>query len=173
MAHTGTLAGQQEAYAALFHETGVALVDSIDELVETAGLFIHAPLPAGRGVVFLTISGGATALISDVNGAVGLQCEALSAATNSRLQEILEVDRPFGNPIDTVGMPRAARGTNLTAVLDTLLNDDEVDLVGMALSMKRETGPGSENLLDQLVGARPDDAEAHLCAVAGLQQSHP
>ncbi len=150
VAHTGTLAGQQEAYAALFHETGVSLVDSIDELVETAGLFIHAPRPAGGNVVFLTISGGATALISDVNGTVGLQCRTLSAATNSRLQEILEVDRPFGNPIDTVGMPRAARGTNLTAVLDTLLDDDEVDLVGLALSMKRETGPGQQHLLDQL-----------------------
>ena len=173
VAHTGTLAGQQEAYAALFHETGVALVDSIDDLVETAGLFIHAPLPPGRRVVFLTISGGATALISDVNGAAGLQCQALSAATNSRLQEILEVDRPFGNPIDTVGMPRAARGTNLTAVLDTLLNDDEIDLVGMALSMKRETGPGSENLLDQLVAcARTTPKPIFVLSLASNSLAH-
>jgi acyl-CoA synthetase (NDP forming) len=173
VAHTGTLAGQQEAYAALFHETGVALVDSIDELVETAGLFIHAPLPAGRGVVFLTISGGATALISDVNGVVGLQCQALSAATNSRLQEILEVDRPFGNPIDTVGMPRAARGTNLTAVLDTLLNDDEIDVVGMALSMKRETGSGQQKLLDQLVArARTTPKPIFVLSLASNSLTH-
>ena len=58
VAHTGTLAGQQEAYAALFHETGVALVDSIDELVETAGLFIHAHLPPAGGWFFLPSPAG-------------------------------------------------------------------------------------------------------------------
>ncbi|MDE0032789.1 MAG: acetate--CoA ligase family protein [Deltaproteobacteria bacterium] len=152
VAHTGTLAGQREAYEALFRETGVAPVESIDELVETAGLFLHAPLPAGGRVVFLTISGGATALISDVNAAAGLRCPELSAATNARLGEILGVDdRPFSNPIDTVGMPRIEQGTNLTSVLDTLLGDDGIDLVGMALSVKRATAPGQQKLLDQAV----------------------
>ena len=151
VAHTGTLAGRQEAYAALFRETGVALVDSLDELVETAGLFLHGRLPAGGRVVFLTISGGATALISDVNAVAGLQCPALSPAVNAKLQEILGVsDRPFSNPIDTVGMPRIEQGTNLASVLDTLLRDDGIDLVGMALSVKRTTAPGQQKLLDQV-----------------------
>jgi len=150
VAHTGTLAGQHEAYLALFRETGVQLVDTIDQLIETAGLLIYAPLPAGKRVVFLTISGGATALISDVNASVGLECQALTATTNARLQEILAVDRPFNNPIDTVGMPRLERGTNLTLVLETLLADDDVDVVGMVLSVKRATGPGQQKLLDQV-----------------------
>ena len=38
LAHTGTLAGRHEAFAALFRQNGVALVDSIDALVETAAL---------------------------------------------------------------------------------------------------------------------------------------
>lgn len=150
VAHTGTLAGQDEAYVALFRETGVSLVHSIDDLVETAGLFIYAPPPGGRKVVFLTISGGATALISDVNATAGLECHALSTETNARLQEILAVDRPFNNPIDTVGMPRVERGTNLATVLQTLLNDGEIDLVGVALSVKRVTAPGQQKLLDQV-----------------------
>ena len=151
VAHTGTLAGQLEAYTALFRETGVALVDNLDELVETAGLFLHGRLPAGERVVFLTISGGATALISDVNAVAGLQCPPLSPAVNAQLQEILGVsDRPFSNPIDTVGMPRIEQGTNLTTVLDLLLGDDDIDLVGMALSVKRTTAPGQQKLLDQV-----------------------
>ena len=151
VAHTGTLAGQQEAYQALFRETGAAPVESIDELVETAGLFLHGRLPAGDKVVFLTISGGATALISDVNAAAGLECPDLSESTNARLGEILGVDdRPFSNPIDTVGMPRIEQGTNLTTVLETLLGDDGIDLVGMALSVKRQTAPNQQKLLDQV-----------------------
>ena len=151
VAHTGTLAGRQEAYAALFRETGAAPVDSIDELVETAGLFLHARLPAGGRTAFLTISGGATALISDVNAAAGLECPDLSAAVHARLREILGVtDRPFHNPIDTVGMPRIEQGANLTAVLDTLLGDDGIDLVGLALSVKRAGAPAQRKLLDQV-----------------------
>lgn len=153
VAHTGTLAGRREAYAALFRETGAAPVDSIDELVETAGLFLHARLPAGGRTAFLTISGGATALISDLNAAAGLECPALSEAAQSRLGEILAVtDRPFHNPIDTVGMPRIEQGANLTAVIETLLGDDGIDLVGLALSVKRAGAPAQRKLLDQ-VGA--------------------
>lgn len=151
VAHTGTLAGQREAYEALFRETGVAAVESLDELVETAGLFLHGRLPAGEKVVFLTISGGATALISDVNAEAGLQCPALSTAVNAKLGEILGVeDRPFSNPIDTVGMPRIEQGDNLTTVLGTLLNDDGIDLVGLALSTKRVHVPTQKKLLDQV-----------------------
>ena len=151
VAHTGTLAGQQEAYAALFRETGVAPVETLDELVETAGVFLHGRLPAGERAVFLTISGGATALISDVNAVAGLRCPPLSPAVNAKLQETLGVsDRPFSNPIDTVGMPRIEQGTNLTTVLDLLLHDDGIDLVSMALSVKRTTAPGQQKLLDQV-----------------------
>ncbi len=151
VAHTGTLAGRQEAYAALFRETGVSLVDSLDELVETSGLFLHARLPAGDRVVFLTISGGATALISDVNAVAGLVCPDLSDTTNAKIAEILGVeDRPLRNPIDTVGMPRIERGNNLSSVLETLLNDEAIDLVGLALSMKRTHVPNQRKLLDQV-----------------------
>src|ERR1043166_1524322 len=38
LAHTGTLAGSHEAFAALCRQNGVALVDTIDALVETAML---------------------------------------------------------------------------------------------------------------------------------------
>ena len=71
LAHTGTLAGRHEAFAALFRQNGVALVDSIDALVETAALFDIAPLPQGDRVVMMTVSGGATSLIGDLGEAAG------------------------------------------------------------------------------------------------------
>jgi len=53
LAHTGTLAGRHEAFAALFRQNGVALVDSVNALVETAALLELAPLPLGDGLVSL------------------------------------------------------------------------------------------------------------------------
>ena len=106
LAHTGTLAGKHEAFAALFRQNGVALVESIDELVETAALLDLAPLPKGDRVLMLTVSGGATSLIGDLGERAGINFPPVSAATNAKLQKILGVDRQFGNPLDTVGMPR-------------------------------------------------------------------
>jgi len=45
LAQHGTLAGRHEASRRFSGRTGVALVDSIDALVETAALFDVAPLP--------------------------------------------------------------------------------------------------------------------------------
>src|SRR5262249_51235335 len=87
LAHTGTLAGRHEAFAALFRQNGVALVDSIDALVETAALLETAPLPKGDGVAVLTVSGGATSLIGDVGEAAALHFPPIGARANRRLQQ--------------------------------------------------------------------------------------
>jgi acetyltransferase len=149
LAHTGTIAGRIEAYEALFRENGVAVVDTIDDLIETAALLVDAPLPSGDRVVMLAISGGATALMGDLNTTIGLHYPELSQKTNEALQGILEVSHPFNNPIDTVGMPRLEKGTNLTECLNVLINDKQVDLIGIVLSMKRGASPRDQKLVDQ------------------------
>src|SRR2546425_10057740 len=106
LAHTGTLAGRHEAFAALFRQNGVALVQSIDALVETAALFELAPLPQGDRVLMMTVSGGATSLIGDLGEAAGLHFPKIGSAANRRVQGILGGEREFGNPLDTVGLPR-------------------------------------------------------------------
>src|SRR5262249_8032384 len=138
LAHTGTLAGSHEAFAALFRQNGVALVSSIDALVETAALFDLAPLPKGDRVVMMTGSGGATSLIGDLGEAAGITFPPIGEVTNARIQKILGVDRAFGNPLDTVGLPRLRRDGNITAVVKALDEDDGVDVIGLVLGMRAE-----------------------------------
>src|SRR5262249_11003728 len=97
LAHTGTLAGSHQAFAALFRQNGAALVDSIDARVEPSALFDLAPLPQGDRVVMMTVSGGATSLIGDLGEAAGLNFPPIAEATNVRIQKILGVERAFGN----------------------------------------------------------------------------
>jgi acyl-CoA synthetase (NDP forming) len=153
LAHTGTLAGRHEAFAALFRQNGVALVDSIDALVETAALFDLAPLPQGDRVVMMTVSGGATSLIGDLGEAAGVNFPAIREATNRRVQEILGVERAFGNPLDTVGLPRLRRDGNITAVLQALLEDDGIDLIGLVLGMRADGWDSHQDLVDRLAAA--------------------
>src|SRR5215472_13000133 len=153
LAHTGTLAGRHEAFAALFRQNGVALVDSINALVETAALFEAAPPPPGDGLVMMTVSGGATSLIGDLGEAAGLRFPPLAAATNRRLREILGVERDFGNPVDTVGLPRLHKDGNLRAVIRALQEDDGVDVIGLVLGMRAEGWPAHRDLIESMADA--------------------
>jgi acetate---CoA ligase (ADP-forming) len=153
LAHTGTLAGRHEAFAALFHQNGVALIDTIDALVETAALLEAAPLPKGDGVAVLTVSGGATSLIGDLGEAAALRFQVIGDRTDRRLQHILGVERHFANPIDTVGMPRLRATGNMTAVLDALLEDDAIDVIGLALGMRMKGADSHEELVHCMAAA--------------------
>jgi acyl-CoA synthetase (NDP forming) len=153
LAHTGTLAGRHEAFAALFRQNGVALVDSIDALVETAALFDLAPLPQGDRVVMMTVSGGATSLIGDLGEAAGLNFPPISETTNLRIQDILGVERAFSNPLDTVGLPRLRRDGNISAVVQALHDDDGVDVIGLVLGMRGDGWDSHQELVDRLAAA--------------------
>jgi len=153
LAHTGTLAGSHQAFAALFRQNGVALVDSIDALVETAALVDLAPLPRGDRVVMMTVSGGATSLIGDLGEAAGLNFPPIAAATNARIQAILGVERAFGNPLDTVGLPRLRRDGNISAVVQALLDDDGVDVIGLVLGMRGDGWDSHQELVDRLAAS--------------------
>jgi acyl-CoA synthetase (NDP forming) len=65
MSHTGSLAGSNEAYAAMFARTGVIQVDQFEALIETAAFFAKAPPPVTDGVAMIATSGGATIMAAD------------------------------------------------------------------------------------------------------------
>jgi acetyltransferase len=153
LAHTGTLAGRHEAFAALFRQNGVALVPSIDALLESAALFDLAPLPRGDRVVMMTVSGGATSLIGDLGEAAGIHFPPIAEATSRRVQAILGVERPFANPLDTVGLPRLRRDGNITAVIEALIADDGIDVIGLVLGMRAEGWESHQDLVDRLAAA--------------------
>jgi acetyltransferase len=153
LAHTGTLAGSHEAFAALFRQNGVALVETIDELVQTAALFDRAPLPKGDRVVMMTVSGGATSLIGDLGEAGGINFPPIGEETNTRIQKILGVPRAFGNPLDTVGLPRLRKDGNIKAVIDAMLADDELDVIGLVLAMRADGMQSHQELVDAFAEA--------------------
>jgi acyl-CoA synthetase (NDP forming) len=148
LAHTGTLAGDDRAYVAFFRQNGVALSESLDQLMETAMLFDLAPLPAGNRAGMITVSGGTTGLIADVGEAAGLKFNTFSDATNAKLQKALKFERPLGNPIDTTSWPALTDEGHLDGCLDALLADDDVDLIGAVFRVA--AGPVHGKLLTNL-----------------------
>jgi acyl-CoA synthetase (NDP forming) len=124
--HTAALAGSEEAVDALFHQAGVIRAETLEELVDTAGLLASQPLPWGKRVAVLTNAGGLGILCADACEAAGLELPTLSPSTCEALTVKLPREASLANPIDMLGSATAA---TYESVLPHVLGDPNVDAV--------------------------------------------
>jgi acetyl coenzyme A synthetase (ADP forming)-like protein len=126
--HTAALASSDEAVAALFHQTGVIRVDTIEELFDVAQVVGSQPLGAGTRVAVLSNVGGPAVLAVDACISNGLQVPEFSAGLQSRIAELCPRNGGVRNPIDLGAEANAAM---YEQVLDLLLSCGEVDSVAV------------------------------------------
>ncbi|MDC0033252.1 acetate--CoA ligase family protein [Alphaproteobacteria bacterium] len=149
LAHTGSLAGENAAYEALARDYPIAIVRTIDEMIETAKLFDRLPPPCGDRVFLFSVSGGATVLAGDLARDAGINLSPIGTATNIAFQKILEIDHPFQNPMDVVGVPRLTKADNLTRCLDVLLADDNFDAIAFVMVAQRNISENHQVMHNQ------------------------
>jgi len=126
VSHTGSLAGADEVYQAVFFQNGVLRADSLDELFDLA-LLAQAPRrPRGRRVQVVSISGAAGILMADVGSELGLEFSDLSPATKDELRKIMPPFASITNPMD-VTAEAVARPGLLTQAAEVILTDPNVD----------------------------------------------
>jgi acyl-CoA synthetase (NDP forming) len=128
-AHTGGLITGYDAYQAYFARLGVPAVLNYDDMIATLQVLASRPRRPCRGtsVGIFAISGGQSALASDLATENGLQLAEFSAETSARLRAALP-DFDGTNPVDlgaTVGHDRRNPDEALRAIID----DPSVDSV--------------------------------------------
>jgi acetate---CoA ligase (ADP-forming) len=121
-AHTGALISNYDSYEALFRRVGLPAVRDYDDMVSSLQAFAARPARECRGtkVGIFAISGGQSALASDLAVEEGLELAKFSEQTASRVRAALP-DITGENPIDigaTVGHDRRRPGDALQAILD-------------------------------------------------------
>src|SRR5581483_5336875 len=124
--HTAAMASPDRAVDALFRQTGVIRVDTIEQLFGTAAVLAHQPLPAGRRVAIVGNSGGPGVLAADACEAAGLVVPELSEATQDALRGCLPPAAGVRNPVD---MMASATPETYSAALRVVLGDPDVDAV--------------------------------------------
>jgi acetyl coenzyme A synthetase (ADP forming)-like protein len=124
--HTAALASPDAAVDALFAQTGVVRVDTLEELFDVAQVLSDQPLPAGRRVGIVTNSGGPGILAADACEANGLLVPELAEATQAALRGFLSSAAGVRNPVDLVASG-SARDYEQTMRL--LLADDDIDAI--------------------------------------------
>lgn len=126
VSHTGSLAGADEVYQAVFSQNGVLRAESLDELFDLA-LLAQAPRrPRGKRVQVLSISGAAGILMADVGSELGLDFADLSDATKDELKKIMPPFATITNPMD-VTAEAVARPELLSQAAEVILKDSNVD----------------------------------------------
>lgn len=134
--HTGSLAGSEVAYEAMFARAGIIRCDSITQQFDFAQAFANQPLPQGPSVVILTNAGGAGIMAADAIEREGLTFAKLSPETIEKLKTKLPPAANFHNPVDVLGDALADR---YEFALDVLLDDPNVETVLVLLTPQAMT----------------------------------
>ncbi|MBV9239091.1 MAG: acetate--CoA ligase family protein, partial [Xanthobacteraceae bacterium] len=98
--HTGALAGDYAVMRTIVTHAGIALVDTLDEIVDTAELLARYPNPPAQGPAVMTFSGAFCALAYDFYEDLGLEVPALSPETEAYLKPRVPAFIPPKNPLD-------------------------------------------------------------------------
>jgi acetyl coenzyme A synthetase (ADP forming)-like protein len=122
--HTGALAGADVAVDALFAQTGIIRVDTVEELFDMAAFLAYQPIPKGSHVAILTNAGGPGILATDACEAHGLEVPDLSESTTARLHEFLPPEASVRNPVDMIA---SATAQNYERATRALLADPKID----------------------------------------------
>jgi acetate---CoA ligase (ADP-forming) len=109
--HTGSLTGDYSLMKTKLVNAGVAMVDSLDELINLSELLLRFPNPVLGEVGLMTHSGAVCAIASDQFEDNNLVMASLSSDIENKLKAIVPEYLPARNPFD-VGV-EAARNPSL------------------------------------------------------------
>ena len=126
VSHTGSLAGADEVYQAVFSKNGVLRAENLDELFDLA-LLAQAPRrPRRKRAQVVSISGAAGILMADTGNEFGLEFPDLTDPTKDELEKIMPTFASIANPMD-VTAEAVARPGLLTQAAEVILKDPNVD----------------------------------------------
>jgi acetyl coenzyme A synthetase (ADP forming)-like protein len=124
ISHTGSLAGSDRIYSALFKQKGVIRANSLLELIDIAKAFTKQPLPRGRRVGIVTNAGGAGVLATDASSDCRLIVQSLSDETVTTLKSFLPNVASTNNPVDIIA---SANKECYRKTVETVIADRSLD----------------------------------------------
>ena len=131
--HTGSLAGEDAVFDGVIRQRGIIRARSDEQLLDFVDIFSQCALPGGKGIGFITRSGGAGALMADRAEELGLDVTMLSAETTEALRKVVPAFGSISNPVDITAQglvnPALMRDS-----LKILLSDAKVDAAVVWLS---------------------------------------
>ena len=123
VSHSGSMAGDDAAYDALFDKFGVQRVRDMDELATTLILFAELQPVGEGGMVSLHDSGGERQLMVDLADEAGVPLTVLNDETVAAIEKILDPELPAVNPLDAWSRGGPDAGEQMTRSLTAMMQD--------------------------------------------------
>lgn len=158
MSHTGAMAGNDAVFAALCRQAGIILVESMDDMIDAAGLLLTQPAARGHRVGIVTMGGGWGVLATDACIARGLSIPPLETEIIQRLDAILPPYWSRGNPIDLVAPGTVSVITDTVSILMESAAVDAVLIMGLGYMTLR----ARRLLSSEVIPRREIEASANL-----------
>lgn len=134
--HTGSLAGSEAIYDALFQQSGIYRAQTIGHLFDYAIAFATQPLPKSNRIAIITNAGGPGIIATDITMNVGLTLAKFSPDTTEALKSALPPTANIHNPVDVIGDAGVER---YRAAYEAVLKDENVDGVIFILTPQSMT----------------------------------
>lgn len=134
--HTGSIAGTEAVYDAIFCQSGIVRVNTIEDLFNFSIAFANLRLPRSNRVAIVTNAGGPGIVATDVTTVSGLQLAQFMPETTAALKSYLPFTANITNPVDIIGDATRQRYKDALMVV---INDENVDGVIVILTPQSMT----------------------------------
>ena len=123
--HTAALAGSAQIYQAAFKQSGVKLVDTLEEMLDAVRVLAWKPRIT-NGVGIISNAGGMMVLATDYSERAGIKIPSLSPSTKRKLKKtkVFSSSVLFNNPFDILGDASPER---YKAALESLLSQKNIN----------------------------------------------
>jgi len=161
--HTGSLAGPDALYDAIFNEAGIIRCNTVNELFDYAEAFSCRKIPSGNRVAIVTNAGGPGIIATDMTVSSGLELAKFSESTVEELRKYLPSTANFHNPVDVIGDAARDRYENALA---TVISDRGVDAALIILTPQSMTDAiGTAEAIIQISKTTPKPI---ICSYMGI-----
>ena len=170
-AHSGAAVGDDRHIDEFLHDLGVIRVDSIEDLILTAGAAAHLGRLARPGIGVVSISGGACDMLADHAAVLGAPLPALDPATRAALAQVLPDYGTVQNPLDITGAAVIDPGI-FTRCIEAVSADPSVGVVAVinGLPWQGDGRPWPGQVLADAIGAGAARAKTPVVCVSQVMQ---
>lgn len=144
--HTGALAGSDRAFTEAFRKTGIIRAQGIQELFDTAEMFLSRKLPKGRRLLIVTNAGGPGIIAADTADRLGIKLDPMTPASIDAIADKLPSNASLYNPVDVIGDATSER---YRVVLEQAAKDEAAE--GICVILTPQAMTDVENIADVVV----------------------
>src|SRR5580693_8315615 len=169
-AHTGALVGDDAVTDAVFADLGVIRVDSIEDMLITAGAAAALGRLERPGIGIVSISGGACDIVADRAEELGAVLPELAASTQETLAGFMPEYGTVQNPLDVTGAA-IIDPSIFTRAIEAISADPSVGVVGVINSLPwAGEGPYFGQMFVDAIGAGMRSAACPAAYISQVMQ---